>query len=115
MTRDILRPGEKIHLIQRRHFEHEPHRHFVGVVEAYEQGVARVTGHVFTVDTQTFQFFRRPEPRTRIVSLASGEVLANVLPPEVDLEKIVYKLEAKALRVTDGSDWHLDISEVTWR
>lgn len=115
MMRDILRPGEKIHVIHRRHSEHEPHRHFAGVVEAYEQGVARITGHVFTVDTLTFQFFRRPEPRTRIVSIASGEVLVNVLPQEVDLDKIVYKIEAKALRVTDGSDWHLDISEVTWR
>jgi hypothetical protein len=115
MLRDILRPGEKIHLIHRRHLEQEPHRHFVGIVDAYENGIARVTGHVFTVDTMTFQFFRRPESRTRIVSIASGEVLVNVLPPEVDLEKIAYKIESKAIRVTDGSEWHLDISEVTWR
>ena len=115
MIRDILSPGEKVHVIHRRHFESEPHRHFVGTVDVYEGGVARVTGHVFTVDTMTFQFIRRPELRTRIISASSGEVLINVLPPSVELEKIVYKIEAKAVRVTDGSDWHLDISEVTWR
>ena len=115
MLRDILCPGEKIHVIHRRHFEHEPHRHFVGVVDAYEGGVARVVGHVYAVDTTTFKFFRRPELRTRIISAASGEVLINVLPVTVDLEKIVYKIEAQAVHVTDGTDWHLDISEVTWR
>jgi hypothetical protein len=41
--------------------------------------------------------------------------LVNVLPPEVDLDKIVYKLEKKSVRVTDGSDWYLDISELACR
>ncbi|MBX3731895.1 MAG: hypothetical protein KF791_04795 [Verrucomicrobiae bacterium] len=113
--RQILQPGEKIHLIQRRNFEHEPHRHFVGEVEAYENGLIRATGWVFAVDQMTFQFVRRPEPRTRIVSASSGEVLINVIPPAVDLSRVTYQHEAGGLRVSDGSAWHLDISEVAWR
>lgn len=112
---ELLRVGEKVHLIHRRHFEAEPHRHFVGVVDAYEAGLLRVTGHVFTVDAMTFQFVRRPDLRTRIVSAVSGEIIINILPPSVNLEKVVYRQETGLLRVTDGSDWHLDISEVTWR
>ena len=46
----ILKKGEKVHVIHRRHFEKDPHRHFVGSIEHYEDGVARVTGHVYTVD-----------------------------------------------------------------
>ncbi len=111
----IVSPGEKVHLIQRRHFELEPHRHFVGTVEAYSEGLLRVVGHMFAVDSSTFEFRRRPEVRTRIVSAVSGEVLINILPPSVDLAKVVYRQEAGALRVTDGTDWHLDLSEVTWR
>jgi hypothetical protein len=111
----ILKPGEKLHVIHRRQMEREPHRHFVGVVEAYENGVARVTGHVYTVDTVKSAFFRRPDKRTRILALSSGDLLVNVLPPEVNLDKIVYKLEKKAVRVTDGSEWYLDISELAWR
>jgi hypothetical protein len=95
--------------------EREPHRHFVGVVEAYENGVARVAGHVYTVDTVKSAFFRRPDKRTRILAISSGDLLVNVLPPEVNLDKIVYKLEKKAVRVTDGSEWYLDISELAWR
>src|SRR4051812_24437450 len=54
--RMILNTGEKLHVIQRRKFEREAHRHFIGVVEAYEAGVARVTGHVYTVDTVKSSF-----------------------------------------------------------
>jgi hypothetical protein len=114
MQSAILNPGEKVHLIHRRQLEKEPHRHFIGVVDAYENGVVRVTGHVYTVDTTTFRFFRRPEARTRIISAISGDVLVNVLPPSVDLEKISYKQEKKGLRISDGSGWHLDISESGW-
>ena len=102
-------------MIHRRQMEREPHRHFVGVVEAYENGVARVTGYVYTVDTIKSAFFRRPDKRTRILAISSGDLLVNILPPEVNLDKIVYKLEKKAVRVTDGSEWYLDISELAWR
>ncbi len=115
MKQVILSPGEKVHIIHRRLFEHEPHRHFVGSVEAYDGGVVRVTGHVYSVDTMTFQFVRRADLRTRIVSAASGEVLINVLPASVNLAEVRYKQEANVLRVTDGSEWHLDLSEITWR
>ena len=114
MKSEILSAGEKVHIIHRRYLEKEPHRHFVGIVEVCEQGVARVTGHLFTVDPIRFEFFRRPERRTRIVSLVSGDVLINIVPQSVDLDKIFYQQEPKALRVTDGSDWHLDLSELAW-
>jgi hypothetical protein len=110
----ILKQGEKVHIIHRRHYEKDHHRHFVGVVDAYEAGVARVTGNVYTVDPAKFTFMRRPEVRTRLVSVVSGDVLLNVLPAKVNLEKIQYKQERKAVRVTDGSDWYLDLSEYTW-
>jgi hypothetical protein len=110
----ILQPGEKVHIIHRRLIDKEAHRHFVGVVEGYESGIARVTGHIYAVDRTKFLFIRRPEPRTRIVALSSGDLLVNVLPESVDLEKIVYKQQKSAVRVTDGSDWYMDLSEVTW-
>ena len=111
----ILQKGEKIHVIHRRNFEKDPHRHFIGVVDDYEGGLARVTGHIFTVDPVKFTYFRRPELRTRIVSLHSGEVLVNILPADVDLEKVIYKHEKKSVRVTDGSGWYMDISDFAWR
>lgn len=110
----ILKTGEKVHIIHRRLYEKDNHRHFIGVVDSYEMGVARITGHVYTVDTIKFNFVKRPEVRTRLVSVVSGDVLFNIIPAKVNLEKITYKQERKAVRVTDGSDWHLDLSEYTW-
>jgi hypothetical protein len=110
----ILKPGEKVHVIHRRHYEKDHHRHFVGVVDTYDSGIARVTGHVYTVDPVKFTFIKRVDRRTRLVSIVSGDVLVNIIPPSVNLEKITYKQERKAVRVTDGSDWHLDLSEFTW-
>ncbi len=115
MNSAILQRGEKIHVLHRRQIDSEPHRHFVGVVDEYDGGVVRMTGHLYVVDKSTFQFVRRPELRTRIVSVVSGEIIVNVLPPQVALEKIVYKLEGAAVRVTDGTEWHLDLSEVGWK
>lgn len=111
----ILQKGEKIHVIHRRILEKEPQRHFVGVVDEYENGLARVTGHVYAVDTIKAVFFRRPELRTRIISLSTGDTLVNILPPSVDLEKIVYKQEKETVRVTDNDQWHMDISDLAWR
>jgi hypothetical protein len=111
----ILKLGEKLHVIHRRRLEREPHRHFAGTVEAYENGVARVIGFVYTVDTVKSAFFRRPDRRTRILAISSGDLIVNVIPTEVDIDKIVYKLEKKSVRVTDGSNWYLDISEFAWR
>lgn len=109
----ILKQGEKVHIIHRRIFEKDHHRHFLGVVDAYDGGVARVTGHVYTVDPVKFTFIKRPEVRTRLVSIVSGDVLVNIIPAKVNLEKVIYKQERKAVRVTDG-DWHLDLSEQSW-
>jgi hypothetical protein len=111
----ILRSGEKVHVIHRRHYEKDAHRHFIGTVEAYEGGVARVVGNVYTVDTTKFQYVRRPETRTRIISIISGDLLINVIPASVDLAKITYKHEKKSVRVSDGSDWFLDLSEFSWK
>ncbi len=110
----ILHAGEKVHIIHRRLFQNEARRHMVGIVDAYENGMARVVGYVFTVDQSKYSYVRHDDRRTRIVALSSGDLIVNVLPPEVDIEKVHYVQESKSTRVTDGSDWHLDLSEFAW-
>ena len=111
----LLARGEKIHVIHRRLFERDIRRHFVGEVEEYEHGLARAVGYVFVIDDPTENLFRkRPERRTRIISLNDGNVLVNVLPATVDLEALRYESKGRDLFVTDGSDWHLDIKEFGW-
>jgi hypothetical protein len=111
----ILLQGEKIHVVHRRLFEKDMRKHFVGEVEGYENGMVRATGHVFVIDDPKENLFRRkPERRTRIISLIAGHVLVNVIPQEVNLEDVRYEMRNTGLRVTDGSDWHMDLKEFGW-
>ena len=107
----LLKLGEKVHLIHHRRFERDVRRHFVGVVEDYELGLARLNGYAFvTDDLNKHEFVRRPDRRTKIAALSAGNFLINVIPPEVEIEKIRYELRDRRLVVTDGS-WEMDIKE----
>jgi hypothetical protein len=110
----ILSAGDKIHIIHRQVFDRDVQRHFVGIVEACEGSLAKVKGYLFARDTQSNQFVRHDhEARTRIVALNSDMLIINVLPPHVDTEKITYKRHVgQEVTVTDGSDWHLELSHL---
>jgi hypothetical protein len=109
----ILRPGEKIHVLHR--FDKEIRRHFVGQVEACQESVARATGYVFVVDDpSTHTFVKREDKRTKLVALSDGELVINVIPPSVDLEKVRYEVREHQLYVTDGGEWKMDVKEFGW-
>ena len=115
MKTALLSPGEKIHVMHRRRFEKDVRRHFVGLVEAYEQGTARTCGYVFVIDDLSKHLFvKRPDRRTKLVPVASGDVIVNVIPETVDLERVAYQLKDRTLWVTDGSGWRMDLKEFGW-
>ena len=48
----------------------------------------------------------------RIISLAD-RVIVNVLPAHVQIERITYKHQANGdIIVSDGTDWHFDITHL---
>ncbi len=115
MKSTLLRPGEKIHVIQRRSFDKDVRRHFVGQVEAYEDGIARATGYVFVIDDLSEHLFvKRPDCRTRLIPARSGDVIVNVIPKSVDIETVSYQMEGRSMRVTDGAAWSMDVKEFGW-
>lgn len=115
MKTALLRPGEKIHVMHRRRFDKDVRRHFVGQVEAYEHGVARASGYVFvTDDLNKHLFVKRPDRRVKLVPVSSGDVIVNVIPDTVDLERVSYELKDRTLAVTDGSGWTMDVKEFGW-
>lgn len=115
MKTNLLKTGEKIHVIHRRRFDKDIRRHFVGTVEAYEDGMVRATGHVFVVDElKEHLFAKRPDLRTKLIPLASGDVIINVLPEALDLDQVRYELDGRKLWVTDGNGWKMDVKEFGW-
>ena len=46
----ILQPGEKVHVVERRSFDTDIRRHFVGAVEDVDISAFRATGYAFFDD-----------------------------------------------------------------
>lgn len=112
-THVILQPGEKVFVLHRPIVTGEARRHFFGVVEDCNGMLARVTGRVFSINSKLNQFESRDQPRTRIIPLGSGDVIVNILPASVNIDRITYSsAPGGKLHITDGSEWHLDISPV---
>lgn len=108
----ILSAGEYIHIIHRQLFHNDAQRHFVGTVEAHEGSIVRVKGYLFAMDSTQSQFVRREQLRTRIVSLDDA-VIVNVLPSHVKIDEITYTHRPNGdVLVTDGTDWHFDITHL---
>ena len=108
----ILKTGEKIHVISRRNFEGDIRRHFIGEVIEASGSLARVTGYAFVLDNMTNHYIRRPDKRTRIISLADANNIINVLPESADIEHASYTQSKESkMVVTDGRSFVLDINE----
>jgi hypothetical protein len=109
----LLAPGDKLHVIYRQFFERDVQRHFIGIVQTCTSNLAKVAGYLFARDMKNNTFAKyAPEPRTHIIALNSDVLIINVLPPHVDLAQIVYNRIGPEIRITDGSDWHLDLSHL---
>lgn len=112
MIVDLLKPGEKVHAGMLAQFEGQPRRAFIGVVEAYEHGVARIRGRSWLFDPHQGVYLPKEDDRVRLISVTSGRYVFNVLPPETDLGAIQYHLRPDgALILTDGGALMMDVSE----
>ena len=113
MQKNIIKPGELIHVIHR--FEKEMKRHFVGEVECVTDRVVRASGYAFVVDDpRTHEFVKRPDRRVKIVPLTDGELIINILPPTLCLEDLRYEEHEHRLCLTDGRNWKMDLKEFGW-
>jgi hypothetical protein len=107
----VLDVGEKVLLIERRLFETDLRRHFVGVVERCTEVAFRLRGYVFVYDRSTGGFVRRGDRRIRIAPLA-GRYVISVLPAEVDIEELRYVAPAGiGLTLTDGKQFSMLLTE----
>lgn len=108
----VLNQGEYVHIIHRQLFHNDAQRHFVGTVESHDGNIVRVKGYLFAMDSTQSQFVRREDLRTRVISL-NDAVIVNVLPAHVKIDEITYTHRPNGdIHVTDGTDWHLDITHL---
>lgn len=107
----VLEIGERVHVIERRRFDTDLRRHFIGEVQGVEGGVMRVSGYTFVYDPGRTAYTRLNERRTRIISLESDGIIINVVSIDTNLDDVRYEEVEGRLVATDGGSMRLDINE----
>lgn len=107
----LLDIGEKIHVIERRMFDSDVRRHFIGTVERVDDAALRASGYVFVYDSGPSAYVRSRQPRTRIFPLGNVGFVINVVPPDTNVDEVRYVEQEGRLMVTDGGAFTLDINE----
>ena len=108
----ILEPGRKILVVHRKLFAEDLARYFVGTVEGYEVGIAKVTGRTYVRNTMSGEIPPKQELRTKIFALSSGTLIVYELPEATNLSRVkfVHTLDGK-LTLTDGDRMSIDLTE----
>ena len=107
----MIAADTKVLVVHRRLFEKDQSRYFVGRVEGYEYGVAKISGRTWSRD-QYGRLMRKDDERTKIVSLSSGTLLVYQLPFDCDLEQITIEADAAGhIALSDGAKFAMDLTE----
>ncbi len=109
----MLKQGEKILIAHRRLFEKDTPRFFIGEVQAYEAGLAKVKGYTFVKDLFSGNMKKKSDLRIKIMSIISGTFIVYQLPLTVLLDSVIFRLDQDGgLALTDGSGFSMDMSEL---
>ena len=107
----ILEPGNNLLIVHRRLFEKDHLRFFIGRVEAYDSGIARVTGYAFGRDAVSQNFHRKSEVRTKLIGIGSGTFIVYCLPDEIEVENATFETDESGLKLDAPPDYSLNLSE----
>ena len=107
----LLNTGEKIFVAHRRLFEKDSTRFFVGVVDGYEAGVIRTTGHSYVRDNISGAMLEKADERTKLFSIASGTLLCYVLPGDVELSSLRFVERDGRLMLLDGKELAINLAD----
>ena len=67
--------------------------------------------HSFVFGSGTNSYVKHPEARARLFSLSDAGHIINVIPQEVDLNSLQYRIAAGRLAITDNRGFSLEINE----
>ena len=111
VANSVLAIDDKLHIMTRRLFADDVHPHFVCEISAVAGPLFRAQGYSFVFDSGTNSYVKHPEARTRLFSLSDAGHIINVIPREVDLNSLQYRIVAGRLAITDSRGFSLEINE----
>lgn len=106
-----IQEKDRVLIIDRKLFKDDNMRLFVGVIEAHDDSVMRVSGYPFHLNPYEISGSERHgELRTRLISLSAGDLI-YLLPHDLDVTKLQLRRSPKSLMLTDGEAMSMDLSE----
>ena len=82
----ILDHGDIVLLSNRRMFQHDEARYFLGRIIACERELLKVEGFSFVRDLGSGHVIRKPEKRVKVLSLASAGYIVYQLDSDIDVD-----------------------------
>lgn len=107
----LLKHGDKLLIAQRRLYEKDELRFFIGHVDEYESGIVKLTVHSYVRDPIGGSIIEKSDARTKILSLASGTLLVYQLPDDLDLDKAEFKVLDTHSSLTDNEEFTMNLTE----
>ena len=107
----MLREGDKVLVAHRRLFRGDMAHYFVGQVDDCEAGLVKVTGNSYVRDPYTGSMVEKTEPRTKILSLASGTLIIYHLPADTAIEALGFTWAHGRLSASDGRRFTMNLGE----
>jgi hypothetical protein len=107
----LLEAGNKLLISHRRLFQHDAPRFFIGEVQAWEEGIAKVSGYSFVRDIPTSRILKKADRRTKLVPVASQAYIVYQLPDDVDLETVSFDWSRDGLRMMSDQTVLMDLVE----
>jgi|SRR3990172_8478607 len=111
----LIQARDRILVVDRKLFQDDNTRLFIGVVEDHDGDVVRLRGYAYHINPyEVAGTERRAEERVRMVSLSAGDII-YVLPRDVDIATLQVRRSPKQLIVADGKSLMFDLSEWLYR
>lgn len=107
----VLQVSDKLLVVHRSVFDGDPPRHFVGEVVACVDGLAKAWGYAFVRNAMSGEHVRVPDPRVRIVPLASPSLLVYELPRTVAVPSMRVASDENRLVLTDDAGFVMSLTE----
>lgn len=111
----MLKQQDLLLVCYRRLFANDENRFFLGKVDAYENGIVKLTGHSFLRDGMTGQMTEKSSQTTKIMSISSGSLIVYVLPDGVNMDALRFEQQMMKLTLLDDNGFSLDLTEKSFR
>ncbi len=109
----MLESGDMVLISQRRLFEGDEDRYFIGRTIVCEGPLIKAEGYSFVRGLSSGHIIKKPEKRTKVLSLSSLGQIVYQLPNDIDLEFVDIIVQHSDVVLVAGPRQIMNLSEHT--